>query len=135
MIVKNYNPLNKIGIPESTLVYVNKWTDTWEGEKTLPWCKMLNNKSKRNVGMRKSLFGHHHSNNSFRQKTSMDIKITRWKWDEEWDFTWSQSYLLKRYLLTTEEKTKSLYSGEIRQTPSIKWSNTTKHIVLMCYQV
>lgn len=36
---------------------------------------MPNNKSKRNDGIRKSLFHNHHSNNSFRQETSMNIKL------------------------------------------------------------
>lgn len=53
--------------------------NNWEEEKAVPWNKMPNNKSKKKKkdGIRKLSFGHHHSNNSFRQETSMDIKIIR----------------------------------------------------------
>ena len=49
VIVKAYNTINKIGMHESILISINKWINHWE--------RILGNKHRRNVGVRKSLFG------------------------------------------------------------------------------
>lgn len=58
-------------------------------EKALFGGILITIKCKMNDTIRKSLFGNHHSNNSYRQGSSMDAQSSGWKFDEKQESPYS----------------------------------------------
>lgn len=64
-------------------------------ETAFPYSIILTYTYRKNGGNRKSSFEKHHSNNCFRQESTMAAKISGWMYDEKWDI-----YMILKHLHT-----------------------------------